>query len=114
MPTPHDIAVDLHDLWFAQKALLDMKGAQDSAYYPVSSCTPSYALSRPASIGLGSTGFLSDWENLRDQVLDMLQTNGRNLGDTAAAMAICIETFTSTDTDVEGEFNDRKKEIPYE
>ena len=36
MPTPHDIAVDLHDLWFAQKALLDMKGAQDSAYYPVS------------------------------------------------------------------------------
>ena len=53
-------------------------------------------------------------ENLRDEVLNMLQTNGRNLGDTAAAMAICIETFTSTDTDVEGEFNDRKKEIPYE
>lgn len=114
MPTPRDIAIDLHDLWFAQNALTEMQGAHDSAYFPVSSCSPSYALSRPDSIGLGSNGFYDDWQVLKDQVTDMLTTNSRNLADTATAIGICIQTFTGTDSDVEREFNERKKDIPYE
>lgn len=114
MADAHDIAVDLHDLWFVQKSLIDMQGAHTSAASVVEGCSPSSALARPGSIGLGSSGFYADWAALQEQVVAALTTNATNLQETALAMEICIDTFVTTDDDVRQEFEDRKREIPYE
>lgn len=114
MADAYDLAVDLHDLWFTQRALIDMQGAHTTAAGVVEGCTPMSSLMRPDSIGLGSTGFYDDWAALKDQVVTALNTNASSLGETATAMEICIDTFVRTDDDVRQEFRDRQREIPYE
>lgn len=114
MADAHDIAIDLHDLWFTQRALIDMEGAHRDAAGVVQGCDPGSALMRPGSIGLGTQGFYADWAYLRDQVVGALSTNATSLQETAVAMEICIDTFVSTDDAVRREFEARQREIPYE
>ena len=114
MADPRDLAVDLHDLWFTATASRDMRDAHLDAAGALSGCNPQYALMRPDTIGLGSTGFLADWVALRDQVADVLRTNATSLGDTADALDLCIADYTSTDAAVRDAFEARKAAIPYE
>lgn len=115
MPTPEELAVDLHDLWFAEKALDEMAGAQTSAAATLSGASAKAALARPSGIGVGgSHGIYDTWASVRDQITTVLTTNGTNLADSAAAMRLCIVDFTDTETDVRRELEKRKQEIPYE
>ncbi|WP_134764909.1 hypothetical protein [Nocardioides sp. 1609] len=109
-----DLVVDLHDLWFAEQSCTEMAQAHTQAASTVGGCDAADALDRPAGIGLGSSGFYSDWSYLRDQIVGMLTTNASSLDDSAAAMRICIDTFTSTDADVAQDFKERQAAIPYE
>ena len=43
-----------------------------------------------------------------------ISQNARSCDDTAAALKLCIEHFTSTDVNVKNELDDKKEEIPYE
>ena len=86
MADVRELALDLHHLWYTSTSLREMGGAHDDASGTVSGCSPRSALSRPASVGLGSTGFASDWEYLRDQVVDVLRTNARSLNDISYAL----------------------------
>ena len=114
MSDTRDLALDLHHLWYTAKSLREMGGAHTSASTTVSGCTPESALSRPASVGLGSSGFFADWASLRDQVVEVLHTNARSLNDTADALDLCVADFVGTDDAVRQELDDLKTEIPYE
>jgi hypothetical protein len=114
MPTPDQLAVDLHDLWFAANALRDMAGAHKTANTAVDGCAPSSCFDRPDGVGLGPTGCYSDWQGLSDQITEMLTQNASNLEDTAVAMELCIKTYTEQDEAVRQAFEARKRAIPYE
>ncbi|WP_182376157.1 hypothetical protein [Nocardioides sp. WS12] len=114
MPTPEELAVDLHDLWFAEQTLDLIASSHFNASLTVALTEASYALTRPASIGLGATGFNDAFEALKGQINDVLNTNHTNLKDSAAAMRLCIADFTATDDAVKQELNKRKQEIPYD
>lgn len=108
------IAVDLHDLWFAEQSLDLMADSHFSASLTVALTEASYALSRPASIGLGPSGFTSAFDEVRNKITDVLNANYSNLRDSAAAMRLCIKDFTQTDAAVKVALDTRKAEIPYE
>ncbi|GEP36250.1 hypothetical protein NSZ01_40180 [Nocardioides szechwanensis] len=114
MATPAQLAVDLHHLWFTAKSLREMGTAHTGAAGIVDGCNPSSALSRPASIGLGSNGFYDDWSALKEQVIGVLNTNGSSLNDTGDALDVCVKTYTDTDTAVQTELDALKATIPYE
>lgn len=114
MATPAQLAVDLHHLWFTAKSLREMGTAHTGAAGIVAGCNPSSALSRPATIGLGSNGFYDDWSALKEQVIGVLNTNGSSLNDTGDALDICVKTYTDSDADVKAELDGLKATIPYE
>lgn len=114
MPTPEQLAVDLHDLWFAEQTLDQIASSHFSASTTVAFANATYALTRPASIGLGATGFNDAYEAVRDQINNVLNTNHTNLSDSATAIRLCIDDYTATDTAVRQELNKRKQEIPYD
>lgn len=112
MPDPESLAVDLHDLWFTANSLRDMRGAHTDAESTVSGCNPAAAFDRPA--GIGYDGMLEAWQSLQESIVAMLGTNASSLGDTATALDLCVESYTSTDAEVKREFDKRKADIPYE
>lgn len=114
MPTPDQLAVDLHDLWFTASSCREMSGAHTAAASSVTGCNPASAFERPAGIGYGASGIYEDWAALKDQIVSMLTTNGGSLGDTATALDACIEIYTTSDADVKAAFDKRKAQIPYE
>jgi hypothetical protein len=114
MPTPDQLAVDLHDLWFTANSCRDMAGAHTSASSAVSGCSPASAFTRPDGIGYGATGIYDEWAALREQIVTMLTTNASSLRDTATAMDTCVEIYTNEDDAVKAAFDKRKAEIPYE
>ena len=114
MATPDELAIDVHDLWFAANSCRDMGDAHSTASAKVTSCTPASAFTRPEGIGYGATGIHDEWAALRDQITSMLTTNASSLQDTATAMDLCVEIITSTNDAVRAEFEKRKAQIPFE
>jgi hypothetical protein len=114
MPTPDELAIDLHDMWFAANSCRDMGDAHSAASTSVTGCSPASAFTRPEGIGYGATGIYDEWAALRDQIVSMLTTNASSLQDTATAMDICVEIYTTEDAAVKTAFDNRKAEIPYE
>lgn len=74
----------------------------------------SHALGRPDGIGLGATGFAGEFDAVKSQINEVLNTNHGNLQDSAAAIRLCIADYTATDAGVKAEFDKRKEAIPYE
>lgn len=109
-----ELAVDLHDLWFAEQSLDLMAESHFSASLTVALVEASYALSRPESIGVGATGFTSAFDAVKGQLNEVLNTNHANLQDSAAAIRLCIADYTATDAGVKTELDKRKEAIPYE
>jgi len=114
MPTPQQIALDLHDLWWVSKALREFADAHSSASSTVGAVGASYALDRPDTIGLGAKGYIADWEALQEAITTMLSTNAQSLRDSAHAMDLCIKYFTEQDEATMTEFNNRKAALPYD
>ena len=114
MPTPDELAMDVHDLWFAANSCRDMGAAHTTASTSVTSCNPASAFTRPEGIGYGPTGIYDEWAALRDQILSMLTTNASSLQDTATAMDLCVDININANDSVKAEFEKRKAEIPYE
>lgn len=114
MPTPDELAVDLHDLWFAEQALSSVAESHFNASLTVALADASHALARPAGIGLGPSGFDDAFAAVRDQIGQVLTANHTNLSDCAAAMRLCIADYTATDDDVRAALDARKEQIPYE
>lgn len=114
MPTPDELAVDLHDLWFAEKTLDQIADSHFQASLTVAFAEASYALDRPESIGLGAKGFNDAFTAVREQINTVLNTNYENIHDCANAMRLCIADYTSTDGAVKSALDARKAAIPYE
>lgn len=114
MADAHELALDLHSLWFTSHSLRDMGTAHTDSSSTVAGCRPMSAQMRPSSIGLGSTGFHDDWSALQDKVIDMLHANARSLNDTAEALDACVERFVNQDDDVRAELTHLQATIPYE
>ena len=109
-----DLAIELHEVWFVANSCSDLADAHDTAKTAVSGCSPSSALNdRAEMIGLG-TSVAEAWTTARDELITALSQNARSCDDTAAALKLCIEHFTSTDADVKRELNEKQEEIPYE
>jgi hypothetical protein len=109
-----DMAMELHEVWFVANSCSDLADAHDTAKTAVSGCSPSSALNdRPETIGLG-TAVAEAWTAARDELVTALSQNARSCDDTAAALNLCIEHFTSADADVKQELDEKKDEIPYE
>lgn len=109
-----ELALDLHHLWYTAQSLREMGGAHTSAASTVSGANAEYALMRPPSVGLGSTGFNADWQSLKSHITEVLQTNASSLNDTAAALDLCVQHYIETDDAIRTELDHLKAEIPYE
>jgi hypothetical protein len=109
-----DLAIELHEVWFVANSCSDLADAHDTAKTAVSGCSPSSALNdRPDTIGLG-TAVADAWTAARDELVTALSQNARSCDDTAAALKLCIEHFTSSDAAVKRELDEKKEAIPYE
>ena len=101
-------------MWFVANSCSDLADAHDAAKTAVSGCSPSGVLNdRAELIGLG-TAVAEAWTAARDELVIAISQNARSCDDTAAALKLCIEHFTSTDVNVKNELDDKKEEIPYE
>jgi hypothetical protein len=109
-----DLAIELHEVWYVANSCSDLADAHDAAKTAVAGCSPSSALNdRAELIGLG-TAVADAWVAARDELLVAIGQNARSCDDTAAALKLCIEHFTSTDADVKTELDAKKEAIPYE
>lgn len=114
MGDAEDLAIELHEVWIVANSCDDLADAHESAKSAVAGCSPASALNDRADlIGL-DTAVADAWNAARDQLLGALGTNATSCSDTATALRLTIQHFTSTDDAVRAELNGLKERIPYE